>query len=97
VRLADRLEEEIQAFVDSGLYVSASEFIREAVREKLESIKVVKLRDVSAVQARKEIMSFLKRHGEALPSDISTELNIDLDLVFLILKKLKEEGAGTWL
>jgi Arc/MetJ-type ribon-helix-helix transcriptional regulator len=33
--------------VNEGYYLSASDFVREAVREKLEAIKEIKLREVS--------------------------------------------------
>lgn len=93
VRLTEREEEEIRRLVDAGLYVSASEFIRDSVRKNLASLKVIQIRDVSKSKAQKEILDYMKRHREAYASDISEELELDLDLVFSILKKLNSEGV----
>jgi Arc/MetJ-type ribon-helix-helix transcriptional regulator len=38
--------------VNEGYYLSASDFVREAVREKLEAIKEIKLREVSLNEAK---------------------------------------------
>lgn len=97
VRLAEQHEKEIDALVKAGLYVSASEFIRDAVKEKIESITIIEEKDVGFSEAKKEVVAFLKEHGEALPSEIAGKLRIDIDVVFAVLKKLKEEGRGEWL
>jgi len=92
VRLAERQEKEIQKYIDMGLYISVSEFIREAVREKIESMKVIDVRKVNYKQAKKEVLDFLSENKEAYASDISESLRLDIDLIFKILKDLKKEG-----
>lgn len=93
VRLAEREEEEINKLVEAGIYISVSEFIRDSVRKNLASLKVVELRNVPKKQARKEILDYLKRHNETYASDVSEELGIDLDLVFVVMKELSREGV----
>lgn len=93
VRLSEREEDEIKKFVDMGLYLSASEFIRDSVRKNITSLKTVKIRNVSKITAKKEILEYMKSHKEAYASDIVEELGLDIELVFSILKELNKEGA----
>jgi len=93
VRLTEREEEEIRKLVCAGLYVSASEFIRDSVRKNLASLKSVQIRNVSKSAARKEILDYMKKHKESYASDISEELGLDLDLVFAIMKELSSKGV----
>ena len=93
VRLAQRQEEEIQRLVNTGVYVSASEFIREAVREKLASFDVLEMRqNVPPEQAKSEVLAYLGQHKRAYASDISAALTLDYDLVVAVLKELEAEG-----
>lgn len=92
VRLAEKQDKDIQGLVDDGLYLSVSEFIRDAVREKLEAIKVLEVRDVSRGKAKEEIVEFLKTQENAYPSDIADGLRLDFDLVLSIVKELIKEG-----
>ena len=92
VRLAEMQEKKIKELVDMGMYISTSEFIREAVREKLESIEIRELRDVSQQAAKKEVIEYLKQNKKAYPSDIADALNIDIDLVIAVIKELTNEG-----
>jgi len=92
VRLTPRENKEIEKLVKMGLFVSPSEFIRLAVREKLESIKVIEIRKVSREKAKKEIIEYLKKKGKAYASDVADDLRLDLDLVFSIFDELEKEG-----
>ena len=91
-RLAEMQEKKIHELVGMGMYISTSEFIREAVREKLESIEIRDLRKVSNAAAKKEVIEYLKENKKAYPSDIADALNIDIDLVFATIKELINEG-----
>lgn len=92
VRLTEREKEEIKKFVEFGLYVSVSEFIRDPVRKNIASLKAVQIRNISESVAKKEILDYMKKNKESYASDISEELGIDLDMVFAILKELNTEG-----
>jgi len=96
VRLADKQEKEVQRLVEQGHYVSVSEFIREAVREKLEGLRVIEVRDVTRDKAKQEIIEYLKAHRHTYPSDISDDLKIDYDLVLEVMAELKREGRVRW-
>jgi Arc/MetJ-type ribon-helix-helix transcriptional regulator len=90
VRLADRLEKEIEELVDAGFYVSASEFIREAVREKLQATA----RRLPDELAEQEILWFLKekkKSGQLKISiiEIMQELLLPADQIDRIMSRLK--------
>ena len=82
----------IQDQIDAGVYLNASVFVREAIRNKLASIKVIKCRDVDYETTKKEIMGYFQRKHEAYPDEISQDLELDFDLVGRITSELKKEG-----
>jgi Arc/MetJ-type ribon-helix-helix transcriptional regulator len=51
-RLPPKFVSEIESLVNEGYYLSASDFVREAEREKLKAIKEIKLREVSMNMAK---------------------------------------------
>lgn len=91
-RLSPKELEEIQKLVEEGFYMNTADFVRMSVREKLESIKVIDIRDVSKEKAKKEILDYISKNERAYASEISEDLRLDLDLVFSILNELKKEG-----
>ena len=82
----------IQDLIDAGVYLNASDFVREAIRNKLAAIKVIKCRDVDYETAKKEIIGYFQRNHEAYPDEISQDLELDFDLVRRITSELKKEG-----
>lgn len=72
---------QIQDSIDPGVYLNSSDFVREAIRDKLAAIKVIKCRDVDYETAKKEIIGYFQRKGEAYPDEISEDLELDFDLV----------------
>jgi Arc/MetJ-type ribon-helix-helix transcriptional regulator len=83
---------QIQDLIDAGVYLNASDFVRDAIRDKLAAIKVIKCRDVDYETAKKEITGYFQRKHEANPDEISQDLEIDFDLVRKITSELKKEG-----
>jgi Arc/MetJ-type ribon-helix-helix transcriptional regulator len=59
----------IKSLENEGYYLSASDFVREAVRDKLDEIKEIRLREVSLNDAKE------------YPYDIANELWLELSLV----------------
>jgi Arc/MetJ-type ribon-helix-helix transcriptional regulator len=45
---------QIQDLIDAGVYLNASDFVREAIRDKLAAIKVIKCRDVDYETAKRK-------------------------------------------
>lgn len=83
---------QITELVDAGVYLNISDFIRDAIRDKLESLKVIKIRDVDYETAKKEVIGYFKRYKEAYPHEVANDLELDLDLVVKITKELIDEG-----
>lgn len=71
-----------------------SEAIRQAIRnsaEELKGMEVVKIRDVTKAQARKEILEYLDKRERAWSSEIADGLRLDLALVNDALQELWSE------
>jgi Arc/MetJ-type ribon-helix-helix transcriptional regulator len=83
--------DQINKLVESGFYLNSSDFIREAVREKLAAIKVIEYRDVDYETAKKEVAGYFQMKGEAYASDASTDLQLDYELVCKIMDDLEKE------
>jgi len=54
--------------------------------------KIIKIRQLSREQAKKEIVQFIKNRKEADTFDIANELRLDMDLTVKALRELWEEG-----
>ena len=83
---------QINKLVEAGLYLNSSDFIRDAVREKLAAIKVIEYLDVDYETAKKEVAGYFQMKGEAYASDASTDLQLDYELVCKIMDDLEKEG-----
>ena len=84
--------EEISDLVDAGVFLSGSDFVREAIRDKLKSIKVIKNRDIDYDTAKKEILGYYKSYEKAYISQVAEDLELDLKLVSIIINDLIKEG-----
>ena len=69
-----------------------SDFVRDAIRDKLAAIKTIKYRDVDYETAKKEVMGYFRERGEAYPSEIEEDLELDYRLICQIVDELKREG-----
>lgn len=78
--------------VASGVYLNTSDFVRDAVRDKLAAIKTIKYRNVDYETAKKEIIGYFQQRGEAYPSEIEEDLELDYQLICQIIAELKREG-----
>ena len=83
---------QINGLVDAGLYLNPSDFIRDAVREKLAAVKVIEYRDADYQTAKVEVAGYFQMKGEAYASDASTDPQLDYELVCEIMDDLEKEG-----
>ena len=83
---------QINKLVEAGFYLNPSDFIRDAVREKLAAIKVIEYRDVDYQTAKKEVAGYFQMKGEAYASDACTDLQLDYGLICKIMDDLEKEG-----
>lgn len=68
-----------------------SEAIREAIRsfaDEIKGMEIVKIRDISTRQARREILEYLDKNERAWSSEIADTLRLDLTAVSRILEQL---------
>jgi len=75
------------------LGVNQSEALREAVRnyaEQIDAVEIVKLRDITFEQAKKEISNYLKQKEKATNTQIADDLRLDIVLVNKVLNVLWE-------
>ena len=84
--------EQIKKLVASGVYLNTSDFVRDAVRDKLAAIKIIKYRDVDYETAKKEVMGYFQERGEAYASEIEENLELDYELICRIMDELEREG-----
>jgi len=69
--------EQIRKLVDTGVYLNTSDFVRDAIRDKLAAIKIIKYRNIDYETAKKEVIGYFQRRGEAYPSEIEEDLELD--------------------
>jgi predicted DNA-binding protein len=86
-------EDEVQALnvIVERTGKTKSEAIREAIRsfaDEVKGMEVVKIRDISRKQARKEILEYLDKKERAWSSEIADTLRLDLTEVNRILEQL---------
>lgn len=93
VRLSKSDYVKVQQIVDAGLYRSFADFLREAVRDKLGSMEVVSVKDVSLKEAECMIEDYLGAHpGPSFASEIADALGLEFDITFKTINKLLDEG-----
>jgi Arc/MetJ-type ribon-helix-helix transcriptional regulator len=93
VRLSKSDYQKVEKLIDAGLFRSFADFLREAVRDKLGSMEVVSVKEVSVQEAERMIEDYLKAHpGPSFASEIADELGLDFEVTFKTITKLLEEG-----
>jgi Arc/MetJ-type ribon-helix-helix transcriptional regulator len=90
-KLTAKEAEQIEKLVKAGHYLNVSDFVRSAVREKLAQVNLHLVRPATLAQAKREILSYLREHTEAYPSDIAASLGLDLSVTMRAARELAEE------
>jgi len=97
----DSEEAKVLESLAAKLGLSKAEAIREAIRYYVEYVKgleVVKMREISREEAKKEVLAYLEKHEKVWSSTVADELRLDISLVNEILQELwseeKVEPAG---
>jgi len=93
--ISDEEYARIERLVRAGAAKSVAQLVRQAVREhaeKLGSVKLLSLRDITPEQARKEIEEYLRSHSGAVwPDEMAEELGIDYRIVLKVVQELLRE------
>lgn len=78
--------------IHNGAYLSISDFLREAIREQLKTYKVANLREISYLDAKREVISYFIKYNDCYLDEIAIDLELDFVLVFNIVNELILEG-----
>lgn len=82
----------IMKLVESGFFINSSDFLREAIRDKLREYDIIEIRDLPHDEAKKEIIEFCQKKQTFDISIIADELKLDIFFVNNIVEELIEEG-----
>jgi Arc/MetJ-type ribon-helix-helix transcriptional regulator len=94
VAIPVRLWNEISKIVEiSGAYASEAEFVRDAVREKLQQVAISEVKDIPKEELEQLIVGYIQEHGRAYPSDIAADLRIPYFSVIDLINRLVEKGT----
>ncbi len=83
----------INRLVEAGMYISNSDFLREAIRDKLKTIEIINEREISHDEAREEIYNYCKENETTYLSEIANNLELPLIQVNEILMELIADGT----
>jgi len=93
VRLTKVEHERIQEMIRGGLFRSAADFAREAVRDKLREAEPLSVRDISRKDIEALIDSYLAKHpGPHFASEIAEALGLDFRSALETVRRMIEKG-----
>lgn len=95
IRVEALVLEELDALAEKFGYRSRTELIREAIEDKIASLKgakIIELRDINDKRAKKELLEYIKGKESIYPSDIADALRLPLEQVFRVVNELFGEG-----
>ena len=71
VRMSELDSEELIGLVNSGAYLSISDFLREAIRNELALYKINDIRDIKYMDAKKEVLSYFMKYHDCYLDEIA--------------------------
>jgi Arc/MetJ-type ribon-helix-helix transcriptional regulator len=95
IRVEAGILKELDALVEKFGYRSRTELIREAIEDKISSLKgtkIMELREINDEKAKKELLEYIKGKESIYPSDIADSLRLPLEQVFRIVNELFAKG-----
>lgn len=91
VRLAEIDKERVERLIKMGYYLNSGDFLRDAVRARLEHLDISFVRDVDIKTAKKEVLDYVKGNPNVYADEIAAKLNLDIETVIDAIDKLIEE------
>ena len=91
-KIAAQEYKKIMNLVENGFFINSSDFLREAIRDKLKEYEIIEIRELPYDEARKEILNFCEKEQTFDISIIADELKLDIFYVNNIVEELIEEG-----
>ena len=93
VRLTRTEYERIEHMIEAGMYRSAADFARDAIRDKLREAEPVSLREFSTKDIERMVDNYLTKHpGSHFASEIAEALGLDFRLTLEAIKRMIEAG-----
>ena len=93
VRLTRIEHERIQEMIRAGLFRSAADFAREAVRDKLREAEPLSVRDIPRKDIEALIDGYLTKHpGPHFASEIAEALGLDFRSALEAVRRMIEKG-----
>lgn len=93
VKLTPKEFEGVEHLVKAGYFLNVSDFVRSAVRDKLEALRPTLVRRISGRAAQREIYQYIRSHPDVYPDEIADALNLDIgtvmDAVAALMSKKK--------
>jgi len=93
VRLTKAEYERIQEMIEAGLFRSAADFARDAVRNKLREAEPISVQDLSPKGIERLVDDYLtKNRGPHFASEIAEALGLDFGATLETVKRMIESG-----
>jgi len=93
VRLTKTEYERIEEMMEAGMFRSAADFAREAIRDKLREAEPVTMRDTSMKDVERLIDNYLTKHsGPHFASEIAEALGLDFRSTLDAIRRMIESG-----
>lgn len=92
VKLTPKEFEGVERLVKAGYFLNISDFVRSAVRDKLETMKPTVVRRISPRAARKEVYLYVKSRPGIYPDEIADALNLSIETVMKAVTALMSKG-----
>ncbi len=91
VRLPEIERERVSRLIEMGYYMNFGDFLRDAVRSKLNDFKFVFVKGIDTKKAKKEVLEFIKKNPNVYADEVAEELNMDLETVVKTINDLIKE------
>jgi len=93
VRLSKTEYERIEQMIGAGMFRSAADFAREAVRDKLREAEPVSIANLSTKEIERQVDNYLaKNPGPHFASEIAEGLGLDFRTTIETVKRMIESG-----
>lgn len=95
VRLPEQEQKRVEMLIKMGYYLNTGDFLRDAVRSKLEEFEIVIPRAVKLRTAKREIFKLVRAQPNLYADEIAASLNLDIETVIRAIDELIKEKKVT--
>ena len=92
VRLPEMEKERLEQLVKMGYYLNAADFLRDAVRSKLQEFEFIFPRREKVTTVKKEVLQLIKQSPNIYADEIARTLNLDIETVIRAIDELIKEN-----